>query len=44
MSGKQPARRGVSEKTVRNHASDVYMKIHTFGCTHAVIYADREGR
>jgi DNA-binding NarL/FixJ family response regulator len=34
---------GISEKTVRNHASNIYRKLHIFDRTQAVIYAVREG-
>jgi DNA-binding NarL/FixJ family response regulator len=34
---------GISEKTVRNHASNIYRKLHIFDRTQAVIYAIREG-
>ncbi len=34
---------GISEKTVGNHASNVYRKLHVFDRTQAVIYAVREG-
>lgn len=34
---------GISEKTVRNHASNIYKKLHIFDRTQAVIYAIREG-
>ena len=33
----------ISEKTVRNHASNIYKKLHIFDRTQAVIYAIREG-
>jgi DNA-binding NarL/FixJ family response regulator len=33
----------ISEKTVRNHASNIYAKLHIFDRTQAVIYAIREG-
>jgi DNA-binding NarL/FixJ family response regulator len=33
----------ISEKTVRNHTSNVYRKLHIFDRTQAVIYAVREG-
>src|SRR3712207_8714450 len=32
-----------SEKTVRNHTSNIYRKLHIFDRTQAVIYAVREG-
>src|SRR5918998_18250 len=34
---------GISEKTVRNHASNIYKKLHIFDRTQAVIYAIRRG-
>jgi DNA-binding NarL/FixJ family response regulator len=34
---------GISEKTVRNHTSSIYKKLHVFDRTQAVIYAIREG-
>src|SRR5215213_9528378 len=34
---------GISEKTVRNHTSNIYRKLHIFDRTQAVIYALREG-
>jgi DNA-binding NarL/FixJ family response regulator len=34
---------GISEKTVRNHASNIYKKLHIFDRTQAVIYAVRKG-
>ena len=34
---------GISEKTVRNHASNIYNKLHIFDRTQAVIYAIRRG-
>ena len=34
---------GISEKTVRNHASNIYKKLHIFDRTQAVIYAIRQG-
>ena len=34
---------GISEKTVRNHTSNIYRKLHIFDRTQAVIYAIREG-
>ncbi len=44
MSDRQIARElGISEKTVGNHASNVYRKLHVFDRTQAVIYAVREG-
>ena len=33
----------ISEKTVRNHASNIYKKLHIFDRTQAVIYAIRNG-
>lgn len=33
----------ISEKTVRNHASNIYKKLHIFDRTQAVIYAIRRG-
>lgn len=33
----------ISEKTVRNHASNIYKKLYIFDRTQAVIYAIREG-
>lgn len=33
----------ISEKTVRNHTSSIYRKLHIFDRTQAVIYAIREG-
>ena len=33
----------ISEKTVRNHASNIYKKLHIFDRTQAVIYAVRRG-
>ncbi len=44
MTDRQIARQlGISEKTVGNHASNVYRKLHVFDRTQAVIYAVREG-
>jgi NarL family two-component system response regulator LiaR len=44
MSDRQIARSlGISEKTVRNHTSNIYRKLHIFDRTQAVIYALREG-
>ena len=44
MSDRQIAQSlGISEKTVRNHASNIYRKLHIFDRTQAVIYAVREG-
>jgi DNA-binding NarL/FixJ family response regulator len=34
---------GISEKTVRNHTSNIYRKLHIFDRTQAVIYAVKEG-
>ncbi len=34
---------GISEKTVRNHTSNIYRKLHIFDRTQAVIYAIRRG-
>ena len=34
---------GISEKTVRNHTSNIYRELHIFDRTQAVIYAVREG-
>jgi DNA-binding NarL/FixJ family response regulator len=34
---------GISEKTVRNHASNIYRKLHIFDRTQAVLYAIRRG-
>lgn len=34
---------GITEKTVRNHASNVYAKLHVFDRTQAVLYAIRKG-
>jgi DNA-binding NarL/FixJ family response regulator len=34
---------GISEKTVRNHTSNIYKKLHIFDRTQAVIYAIRRG-
>jgi DNA-binding NarL/FixJ family response regulator len=34
---------GISEKTVRNHASNIYKKLHIYDRTQAVIYAIRKG-
>jgi DNA-binding NarL/FixJ family response regulator len=34
---------GISEKTVRNHTSNIYRKLHIFDRTQAVIYAVRRG-
>jgi DNA-binding NarL/FixJ family response regulator len=44
MSDRQIANHlGISEKTVRNHTSNIYRKLHVFDRTQAVIYAVREG-
>jgi DNA-binding NarL/FixJ family response regulator len=44
MSDRQIAQAlGISEKTVRNHTSNIYRKLHIFDRTQAVIYAIREG-
>jgi DNA-binding NarL/FixJ family response regulator len=44
MSDRQIAQSlGISEKTVRNHTSNIYRKLHIFDRTQAVIYAVREG-
>lgn len=43
-SNKEIARElGLSEKTVRNHASNIYKKLHIFDRTQATIYAIRRG-
>ena len=34
---------GISEKTVRNHTSNIYRKLHIFDRTQAVIYAVKRG-
>jgi DNA-binding NarL/FixJ family response regulator len=34
---------GISEKTVRNHTSNIYRKLHIFDRIQVVIYAVREG-
>ena len=34
---------GITEKTVRNHASNIYAKLHVFDRTQAVLYAIRKG-
>ena len=34
---------GISEKTVNNHTSNIYRRLHLFDRTQAVIYAVREG-
>ena len=33
----------ISEKTVRNHVSNIYRKLHVYDRTQAVLYAIREG-
>ena len=33
----------ISEKTVRNHISNIYKKLHIYDRTQAVLYAIREG-
>lgn len=33
----------ISEKTVRNHISNIYNKLHIYDRTQAVLYAIREG-
>ncbi len=44
MSNKQIAQSlHISEKTVRNHASNIYKKLHIYDRTQAVIYAIRRG-
>lgn len=44
MSNKQIAQAlNISEKTVRNHASNIYKKLHIYDRTQAVIYAIRRG-
>jgi DNA-binding NarL/FixJ family response regulator len=44
MSDRQIAQSlSISEKTVRNHTSNIYRKLHIFDRTQAVIYAIREG-
>ncbi|CAN5694752.1 response regulator transcription factor [soil metagenome] len=44
MSNKQIAQSlRISEKTVRNHASNIYKKLHIYDRTQAVIYAVRRG-
>jgi DNA-binding NarL/FixJ family response regulator len=44
MSDRQIARSlDISEKTVRNHTSNIYRKLHIYDRTQAVIYAIREG-
>ena len=43
-SNKQIARAlNISEKTVRNHISNIYKKLHVYDRTQAVLYAIREG-
>ena len=34
---------GISERTVRNHVSNIYKKLHVYDRTQAVLYAIREG-
>ncbi len=34
---------GISDKTVRNHVSNIYKKLHIYDRTQAVLYAIREG-
>lgn len=34
---------GISEKTVRNHVSNIYRKLHVYDRTQTVLYAIREG-
>ncbi|HET7479908.1 MAG TPA: response regulator transcription factor [Rubrobacteraceae bacterium] len=44
MSNKEIAQTmNISEKTVRNHASNIYKKLHIFDRTQAVLYAIRKG-
>ena len=44
QSNKQIARGlSISEKTVRNHVSNIYKKLHVYDRTQAVLYAIREG-
>jgi DNA-binding NarL/FixJ family response regulator len=44
MGNKQIARDlAISEKTVRNHVSNIYKKLHVYDRTQAVLYAIREG-
>jgi DNA-binding NarL/FixJ family response regulator len=44
MGNKQIARDlSISEKTVRNHVSNIYKKLHVYDRTQAVLYAIREG-
>jgi DNA-binding NarL/FixJ family response regulator len=44
QSNKQIARGlSISEKTVRNHISNIYKKLHVYDRTQAVLYAIREG-
>jgi DNA-binding NarL/FixJ family response regulator len=44
MSDRQIARSlGISEKTVGNHTSNIYRKLHIFDRTQAVVYAIKEG-
>ena len=33
----------ITEKTVRNHVSNIYKKLHVYDRTRAVFYAIREG-
>lgn len=44
QANKQVARRlGISEKTVRNHVSHIYEKLHIYDRSQAVLYAVRKG-
>ncbi len=44
LGNKQIARKlAISEKTVRNHISNIYNKLHVYDRTQAVLYAIREG-
>jgi DNA-binding NarL/FixJ family response regulator len=44
IAGKQIAiRLGISEKTVRNHVSNIYKKLNIFDRAQAVLYAVRKG-
>ena len=44
LAGKQiAARLGISEKTVRNHVSRIYRRLHIFDRSQAVLYAVRHG-
>jgi DNA-binding NarL/FixJ family response regulator len=44
QANKQIARRlGISEKTVRNHVSNMYEKLHIYDRSQAVLYAVRKG-